>query len=425
VDVFDRLCTPFGLVRYGVAPDHQKIKNVTAALLRILQRPQIRFFGRVGYGRDVTHDDLKQYYDAVIYAVGAAEDRALGIPGENLPGSLSATEFVAWYNGHPDTLSLVMPPPPPGVAVVGIGNVAVDVARVLGKTVEELASTDIATNALETLSHSQVTDIYILGRRGPAQAKFTLKELKELGELAAADFIVRPEELALTPAAEAAITDVTVRRSLEVLRDLAARAPSGKPRRIHLRFLASPVEILGQVGVEGLRIERNRLDEQERAVGTGTYETLDVQMVLRAVGYKGRPIANVPFDLRRGVIPNEGGRVQQDGTTVPGEYVVGWIKSGPVGVIGTNKASAVETVTNLLQDALDLPTPARPDAAAITALLTERHVPYTTLEDWLKLDTYEQELGRMQGRVRVKIDSPEAMARLQCQELALSAAGSV
>jgi ferredoxin--NADP+ reductase len=412
VDVFDQLLTPYGLVRYGVAPDHQKIKSVVTALQRVLQRPQVRFLGGVEYGRHLTHADLVQYYDAVIYAVGASLDRALAIPGESLPGSLSATEFVAWYNGHPARAAQQMPPPPPGVAVVGVGNVAVDVARVLAKTVADLAVTDIASYALDTLARSQVTDIYVLGRRGPAQARFTTKELKDLGELDTAEIIVRPEEVALSPAEMAAITDKTVRRNVEVLQEFSTRPPEGKPRRIHLRFLVSPVEIVGTDRVEGLRIERNRLDEHEQAVGTGEYETLAVQMVFRAVGYKGQSIADVPFDARRGIIPNEAGRVLCDGTVLPGEYATGWIKRGPTGVIGTNKTCAVETVAQLLQDAPTLPRAPWSDAGAVTALLEERGVPYVTFDQWLQLDQYEQELGTAQGRVRVKLYSREEMLRL-------------
>jgi ferredoxin/flavodoxin---NADP+ reductase len=415
VDVFDQLCTPYGLVRYGVAPDHQKIKSVVTVLQRILQRPQVRFLGGVEYGRDLTHADVVKYYDAVIYAVGASLDRVLAIPGESLPGSLSATEFVAWYNGHPERATWLMPPPPPGVAVIGVGNVAVDVARVLAKTVTDLAGTDIASYALDTLAQSQVTDIYVLGRRGPAQARFTTKELKDLGELAAAEIIVRPEEVALSPAEVAAIADTTVRRNVEVLQQFSARPTGGKPRRIHLRFLVSPVEIVGTDRVEGLRIERNRLDEREQAVGTGEYETLPVQMVFRAVGYKGQPVADVPFDARRGIVPNEAGRVFSDGTILPGEYVTGWIKRGPTGVIGTNKTCAVETVSQLLRDAPTLPRAPQSDPAAVTALLEERGVPYVTFDQWLKLDQYEQELGKAQDRVRVKLYSREAMLRVMAR----------
>ncbi len=410
VDVFDRLPTPYGLVRYGVAPDHQKIKSVTAALQRILEHPHVRFLGHVEFGRDLTRDDLMCCYDAVVYAVGAASDRNLGVPGENLPGSRSATEFVAWYNGHPDSDVTAWTLSSTGVAVVGAGNVAIDVTRVLAKTVDELRDTDIADHALDVLAHSAVSDIYMLGRRGPAQAKFTTKELKELGALADADVIVRSEEIVLTPEDEAAVTDPIVRRNVEVLRGFAARSLTGKARRIHLRFLVSPVEIVGESEVEGVRLEHNRLDEKGHAVGTGEFETLPVQLVLRSVGYKGRPLEGVPFDARTGTIPNEDGRVIRDGHAVPGEYTTGWIKRGPSGIIGTNKACAVETMAHLLSDLTMLPRAAGQND--ITALLDERKVDYVVLADWLELDRHEQEQGKAAGRVRVKVVSRTLMLQL-------------
>lgn len=404
VDVIDRLPAPYGLVRYGVAPDHQKIKSVTTAFQRILENPRVRFLGHVEFGRDLTRDDLRRHYDAIIYAVGASSDRNLGIPGEHLSGSLSATEFVAWYNGHPDAstrdldLSTVRE-----VAVVGVGNVAVDVSRILLKTVDELRVTDIADHALRVLEGSGVTDVHVLGRRGPAQAKFTTKELREFGELHDADVIVQPGEVALTPEEEAAITDNTVKKNIEVLRAFAERPVSGKRRRVHLRFLVSPTEVLGTDCVEGLRVERNRLDERHNAVGTGEFETLNVQMVLRSVGYKGVALPGVPFDERRGVIPNDGGRVTENGAVVRGEYVAGWIKRGPSGVIGTNKACAVDTVKLLLQDAAGFSGAESANPDSVTSLLSERGVEYVTLHDWLHIDRHEQSLGQTQGRPRVKI----------------------
>jgi len=410
VDVFDRLPTPYGLVRYGVAPDHQKIKSVTTALQRILEHPHVRFLGHVEFGRDLTRDDLMCCYDAVVYAVGAASDRSLGIPGENLPGSRSATEFVAWYNGHPDSDVAAWTLSSTGVAVVGVGNVAIDVTRVLAKTVDELRDTDIADHALDALAHSAVSDIYILGRRGPAQAKFTTKELKELGALADADVIVKPEEIALTPEQEGAISDPIVRRNVEVLRGFAARSSTGKARRIHLRFLVSPVEIVGESEVEGVRLERNRLDEKGQAVGTGVFETLPVQLVLRSVGYKGRPLQGVPFDTGTGTIPNEDGRVIRDGEVAPGEYTTGWIKRGPSGIIGTNKACAFETMAHLLGDLALLPRTI--PQGDITTVLDERKVDYVVLADWLELDRHEQEQGKASGRVRVKVVSRTLMLQL-------------
>ncbi len=418
VDVLDRLPTPYGLVRYGVAPDHQKIKSVTALYQKTLEDPRARFLGNVEFGKDLGRQDLRRFYDAVVYAVGASADRNLGVPGEGLKGSLSATEFVAWYNGHPDAAAREMVLTARGVAVVGVGNVAVDVTRVLAKTVDELRDSDIADHALAALARSHVQDIHVLGRRGPAQAKFTTKELRELGELAGADVVVRPEEIALTPEEEAAISDNTVRKNVEVLREFARRPPSGKPRRIHLRFLMSPVEVLGTAQVEGLRVERNTLDASGRAVGSGQFETLDVQMVLRSVGYKGVALPDVPFDERAGVIPNLDGRVLgQSGEVYSGEvslgevsfgeYVAGWIKRGPSGVIGTNKADAAETVRLLLEDVPTLPPAPEPDPEAVTNWLSEKGVDYVTLPEWLHLDALERAAGAAAGRPRVKLTRRE------------------
>ncbi|MBO1437392.1 FAD-dependent oxidoreductase [Meiothermus sp. CFH 77666] len=410
VDVFDRLPTPYGLVRYGVAPDHQTIKSVTRVMQKVLQDPRVRFWGNVEFGRDLTLADLRRHYDAVVYTVGASSDRHLGIPGEDLPGSLSATEFVAWYNGHPDYKHLPIRLDVRGVAVVGMGNVAVDVARILAKSADELRTTDIADHALSVLAESQVTDIYMLGRRGPAQAKFTTKELRELGELPSADVVVKPEELELDEKSAASIADEpALQKNLEILREFAARPLTGKPRRIHIRFLVSPVAILGEGRVQKIRLEKNRLDENLNAVGTGVFEELEVGMVLRSVGYKGVPLPEVPFDSRKGVIPNQAGRVLREGQVAAGEYTAGWIKRGPSGVIGTNKACATETVKLLLEDAAHLPLAPDPDPEAIPRLLRERGVRYVTLEHWLRLDAHETTLGQAQGRPRVKVTSVEKM----------------
>ncbi len=413
VDVFDRLPTPYGLVRYGVAPDHQTIKSVTKAMQKVLQDPRVRFFGNVAYGRDLTHADLRRHYDALVYAVGASSDRHLGIPGEELPGSLSATEFVAWYNGHPDYQHLPIRLDAQGVAVVGMGNVAVDVTRILAKSADELSQTDIADHALPVLAESRVTDIFMLGRRGPAQAKFTTKELRELGELHNADVLVRPEELELDEKSAAAIADQpAMLKNLEILREFASRPPAGKPRRVHIRFLVSPVAILGEGRVQRIRLEKNRLDENLNAVGTGVFEELEVGMVLRSVGYKGVPLPEVPFDERKGIIPNQGGRVLREGQVAPGEYAAGWIKRGPSGVIGTNKADAAETVRLLLEDAPSLPLAPEPDPQAVTRLLQERGVQAVGLDHWLRLDALECTQGQAQGRPRVKVTSVAKMLEL-------------
>lgn len=413
VDVFDRLPTPYGLVRYGVAPDHPNIKAVTRVFAKTLADPRVRFFGNVAFGRDLTRVDIHRLYSAVIYAFGASDDRKLGIPGEDVMGNFSATEFVAWYNGHPDAAMRQVSLHARGVAVIGAGNVAIDVTRILAKTADELAATDIADHALDELRRSHVTDIYLLARRGPVQAKFTTKELRELGELADADVIVRPDELVLDPVSEAALAEhVVAQRNLDVLHTFAAKSLAGKSRRVHLRFLVSPIAVVGTEGVTGIVIERNRLDERQNAVGTGARETLDVQMVLRSVGYRGLPLADVPFDARSATVPHAAGRVVLDGAVVIGEYVTGWIKRGPSGLIGTNKADSVETVKSLLADASALPLPASVDIDAVPALLRQRGVRFVTLEDWLTLDRHETAHGTAQGRPRVKLTRVEEMLRL-------------
>ncbi|WP_425147349.1 FAD-dependent oxidoreductase [Deinococcus sp.] len=403
LDVLDRLPTPYGLVRYGVAPDHLKIKSVTAGFERTLSDPRVRFLGNVEFGSELSYDEARTHYDALIYTFGAAADRRLGIPGEDLTGSLSATEFVAWYNGHPDAAARELLLHAAGVAVVGVGNVALDVSRILSKTRAELHDSDIAPHALDALEHSPVQDVWVLGRRGAAQAKFTTKELREFGELEGADVLVQPQEIALSEAEEAAISDNIVKKNVEVLQGFAGRAPGGKPRRVHLRFLVSPTEILGdeQGRVAGLKIERNRLDEAGNARGTGEFEVLPVQMVLRSVGYRGVAIAGVPFDERRGVIPNEGGRVSGRS----GEYTAGWIKRGPSGVIGTNKADAAESVRTLLEDvrAGNLTPAPQSGRAAVDALLSAKGAEVVTLEDWMALDAFEREQGAATGRPRAKV----------------------
>ncbi|MGX9687756.1 FAD-dependent oxidoreductase [Deinococcus wulumuqiensis] len=413
VDVYDRLPTPYGLVRYGVAPDHLTIKSVTKGFEKTLSDPRVRFLGNVEFGRELSAEDARAHYDAVMYTVGASSDRRLNIPGEDLNGSMSATEFVAWYNGHPDAATRDMLLGAEGVAVVGVGNVALDVSRILAKTVGELRESDIAPHALPALERSNVKDIYILGRRGPSQAAFTTKELREFGELHGAEPVVKPAEVQLTEAEEAAVTDNTKKKNIEVLRDFAVRTQEGKERRVHLRFLVSPVEILddGEGNVAGLKVERNRLDENGNAVGTGEYETLPVQMVLRSVGYRGVALPGVPFDEGRGVIPNEEGRV----TGQIGEYTAGWIKRGPSGVVGTNRKDATDTVAHLLSDARDgkLLSPARPTRADVDALLAQKGADVFTFEDWQALDAHELAQGKEQGRPRHKVALKEEMLKLR------------
>ncbi|MFC4636892.1 FAD-dependent oxidoreductase [Deinococcus hohokamensis] len=401
VDVYDRLPTPYGLVRYGVAPDHLTIKSVTRGFEKVLADPRVRFLGNVEFGTDLSYEDARAHYDALIYTVGASSDRRLGIPGEDLAGSMSATEFVAWYNGHPDAAARDMVLHAQGVAVVGVGNVALDVTRILAKTSAELHESDIAAHALGALEHSPVQDIWILGRRGPAQASFTTKELREFGELREAEPVVIPAEIALSEAEEAAITDNVKKKNVEVLREFATREPEGKRRRVHLRFLVSPVEILddGQGHVAGLKVERNRLDEQGNAVGTGEYEVLPVQMVLRSVGYRGVALPDVPFDEKRGVIPNVDGRVEGR----PGEYTAGWIKRGPSGVVGTNRKDATDTVAQLLADVRAGMLSPAPQADDIEPVLRARGADIYTFADWQALDAHEVAQGQAQGRPRAKV----------------------
>jgi ferredoxin--NADP+ reductase len=410
VDLIDRLPTPYGLVRYGVAPDHQKIKSVTRMYERTCGDSRVRFLGNVAYGRDLHLDDLQRHYHAVVFAVGAASDRNLGIPGEALAGSLSATEFVAWYNGHPDYVDLTPDLSGGSVAVIGMGNVAVDVVRILAKSTEELAETDIAVHALDHLASSRVEDVYMIGRRGPAQGKFTTKELRELGELAHADIVVDPTQLDLDPASERALEgDRAQTRNVEILRSFAAKPLEGKPRRVHMRFLASPVELIGAESVQSVRLERNTLDERDggylAAVGTGAFDEIPAQMVLRSVGYRGVALDGVPFDQRRGVVPNVLGRVLDapDGNAVPGLYVAGWIKRGPSGVIGTNKADAMETVAQLLDDQPEGAMEPHGSAEAVDALLSERGVRTFDFEAWRRLDAAEVAAGEALGRPRVKV----------------------
>ena len=415
IDLIDRLPTPYGLVRYGVAPDHPKIKSVIRLYERTAADPRVHFLGNVEYGTDLTNDDLKRHYHATIYAVGSPSDRRLGIDGEELPGCLSATEFVAWYNGHPDYVELNPDLSIRAVAVIGMGNVAVDVARVLAKSADELRATDIADHALEALTSSQVEEIYMVGRRGPAQGKFTTKELRELGELKNADIVIEPSQLEIGEASlESIANNVVAKRNLDVLKSFATLASRGRPRRLHLIFLASPTAILGCNRVDEIELERNRLELTEggiRAVGTGERSRLQVGMVLRSVGYQGLPLPKVPFDSKRHIIPNTCGRVLDSvgGTPVKGEYVAGWIKRGPTGVIGTNKADAQETVMSLLEDDVRTVAKGASRRDAVEALLQGRGACFVQFKDWQKLNAFEMRCGEDQGRPRIKVTSVAEM----------------
>jgi ferredoxin/flavodoxin---NADP+ reductase len=410
VDMIERLPTPWGLVRLGVAPDHPKLKTVSRAFERIALKPGFRFFGNVEVGRDLSHADLTHLYDAVVYAFGAQTDRRLGIPGEDLPGSWSATEFVAWYNGHPDFQGLEFDLDVERALVVGNGNVALDVARMLALTPEELTSTDTTEPAIEAIGASTLREIVVVGRRGPAQASWTTQELKELGDLAGADIAVDPAQLELDPASETGLEDDTnSRRNMEVLRDFAAREPSGKPVTIRLRFLLSPVEVHGEDKVESVELARNVLEEQDGrlvAVATDEREALECGLVFRSVGYQGVGLPDVPFDERRGTIQNEGGRVlADDGEHLACVYCAGWIKRGPTGIIGTNKKDASETVALLLEDVHEgrLVHQEQATAEAVEALLEERGVRAVLYHGWTSIDELERAAGEKLGRPRVKL----------------------
>jgi ferredoxin/flavodoxin---NADP+ reductase len=415
VDIIDRLPVPFGLVRYGVAPDHLSIRSVRDTLNKVLQKPGVRFLGNITVGSDLSLADLQACYDAVILTYGASSDRRLGIPGEDLDGSVAATDFVAWYCGHPDAdrerFERLLPSATSAV-VVGVGNVAVDVTRVLAKSVGELDHTDMPQHVLETLQSAHITDVYLLGRRGPAQASFTTKELKELGELLEADVLVKPADVDLDPASAAlAESERGVGRNVDVIREWAERAPEGKPRRIHVRFLSRPVELRGGDRVDTVVVERTRLTPEGSVEGTGELEEIPADLVVRSVGYRGTPMEELPFDERSGVIPNEDGRVTRDGEAVPGYYVAGWIKRGPTGIIGTNKKDAVATVASLLADAQSgaLSEPATP--GGIDALLAERGVTVVSTAGWDSIDEAEKALGASRGRERTTIHDRDELLR--------------
>jgi ferredoxin--NADP+ reductase len=412
VDVFDRLMTPWGLVRFGVAPDHPKIKSVTRVFERTARMPGFRFHGNVEVGVDLSHERLASAYHAVLYAVGTPGDRRLEIPGEDLPGSESATEFVAWYNGHPDYADVDFDLSCKRAVVIGNGNVALDVARMLALSVDELQVTDIADHAIELLRDSSVEEIVVLGRRGPAQAAFTNPELRELADLDLADVIVDPADMQLDPASAAALlaADATTQRNVETLIQYAGLTPAGKPRRIVVRFLTSPVAIEGTDRVEALVVERNELvvseDGSLKARPTGVTERLETGLVLRAVGYVGKPLPGVPFDDRRRTVLNQGGRVLDSGShePIPGLYAAGWIKRGPSGVIGTNKKCAQETTERLLEDfaAGLLPQPSEsPDA--LLELLRQNGTRVIDYSGWEAIDAHERALGEPIGRPRVKL----------------------
>lgn len=422
IDMFERFPTPYGLVRTGVAPDHHKIKSVTRKFAAVASDPHFRFYGFVEFGKDIALSDLREHHHQILYATGAQTDKRLGIPGEELKGSHAANEFVGWYNGHPDYRDCQFDLSQERAAIVGVGNVAVDVARILCLTPDELAVTDIASHALKALSQSRVKEVYLLGRRGPAQATFTNPEIKELGNLADADIFVLPGEAKLDDLSRAALEardDRAVRRKVEILQGYASRKPAGRTRQLFIRFLVSPVELLGNAAgqVVAMRLVKNALYQTEAGTlshkATDRFEELSTGLVFRSVGYRGTPLPGVPFNERWGVIPNEKGRVIDPETQQPvvGEYCSGWIKRGPTGVIGTNKPDSVETVNCMLEDLAQgsILRPSEPEVSKTEHLVRERQPRYFSFADWLRLDEIEAKNGRAQGRPRDKFTRVEDM----------------
>lgn len=404
VDLYDRLPVPYGLVRYGVAPDHPKIKSIIGQLLPVLRRPAVRFLGNIRLGRDVTLAELGRNYDAVVLAYGAPADRRLSVPGEDLPGSISASEFVSWYSGHPDAAADSIALTATSAAVVGAGNVALDVARMLLTSADRLRDTDVPHHVLAELTDNPVQDVYILARRGVAQAKFSSKELHEMAELPDVDILVRPADLDIDESAHRELAGDSGRRhAVDVLRTFADLQPQGRRRRLHFRFMVRPVAVAGTARVDGVDVEHTEIDGTGRLVGTGRIERLPVQMVLRAVGYRGLPMPGLPFDAEAGVIPHRHGAVMADGTSVPGVYVAGWIKHGPSGVIGTNRKDAVDTVTTLLGDLEHMPRAEHRDTDALLAVLRARGVEVIDWAGWEQIDAAEIVKGLPAGRGRVKI----------------------
>ena len=415
VDVFDALPAPFGLVRYGVAPDHPKIKNIIARYEKTAALPGFAFLGNVTVGRDISVEEMRRFYDAIVFSNGAQTDRRLGIPGEDLPGSYTATEFVAWYNGHPDYQDRAFDLSHECAVVIGQGNVAVDVARILCKTVDELANTDITARALEVLAESKVREVRMIGRRGPVQAAFTPPEMKELGEFGDCDLVVDPAELVLNDASRAELEVLKWReaqKNYDLLQAAASKEPAGKSRRLLIQFYRGPKELVGGPRLDGVVLERNQLSGEpgaQKATGTGITELVPCGVLFRSVGYRGVPLAGVPFDEKNGIIPNHEGRVLQDGQPLSGLYVAGWIKRGPSGIIGTNKPDSFETVKSLLADMPALARCAEPSHDALLALLKSRNVRVVTYEDWRLIDAAEIERGSVVGKPREKFTSIDEM----------------
>ena len=413
IDLFEQLPAPYGLVRYGVAPDHPRIKGIITALREVLDSGKIRLFGNVLFGRDITLEDLKRHYNAVIFSTGAIRDSALDIPGIDLPGSYGAANFVSWFDGHPD-VPRTWPLEAREVAVLGNGNVALDVARILAKHADDLLPTEIPDNVYQGLKQSPVTDVHVFGRRGPAQVKFTPLELRELGELDDVDMILHDEDFDHDEASTLAIeTNKQIMVINRVLNQWRTREPGTASRRLHLHFYANPIEVVGSDAVEALRFERTRPDGEGGVVGTGEIREIAVQALYRAVGYFGSPLTDIPFDAHRGVIPNREGQVIDDNDElVHGIYATGWIKRGPVGLIGHTKSDAMETIKHVVNDQANWWTPAEPAEEAIIALLAKRGIEYTNLDGWHHLDEHELALGVVEGRTRIKVVPRDEMVRV-------------
>jgi len=412
IDLFEHLPAPYGLVRYGVAPDHPRIKGIITALREVLDRGDIRIFGNVRYGVDITLDDLKRHYNAVIFATGAIKDAPLNIPGIDAHGSYGAADFVSWFDGHPD-VPRTWPLTATSTAVIGNGNVALDTARMLIKHPEDLLTTEIPDNVYQGLKASPITDVHVFGRRGPAQAKFSPLELRELGELRDVDMILADEDFEIDEASQNAIdTNKQVFVLMKVINEWRTRQTGKASRRLHMHFYAKPLEVVADSSgnVCAIRYERTAPDGKGGIVDTGDIREIPIQSIYRAVGYFGSPLPEIPFDEKLGVIPNhEGQVVGSDGKQVPGLYATGWIKRGPVGLIGHTKSDAMETVRHIIQDRATWWQPTNPDEGEIVDLLAERGVEYTTVDGWAALDAHEQALGQPLGRARIKVVDRDEM----------------